>query len=217
MNKKLNSVLPIYAAGVAWALSCIILPMYRWRNILFAVLASGLIFAIAYILSPKREVAPKIQFSPIGNADVDQMVRASTAHIQGLRDAQAAIANPRMRHGLDQIIASAKNMIEFVIKNPQSYRHMNEFSTHYLPTVRKLVDNYRELQQEPQSPNIVHIMAKIEDAMDTAVEAFNKQLDALYADMDLDISADIGVMKSLMAQDGLLDDGSNFTQRGRDA
>ena len=51
--------------------------------------------------------------------------------------------------------------------------------------------------------NIDGAMGKIETMMDTVVRAFDKQLDALFADEALDISADITVMENLLAQEGL--------------
>ena len=51
--------------------------------------------------------------------------------------------------------------------------------------------------------NIDGTMGKIESMMDTIVKAFDRQLDALFADEAMDISADITVMENLLAQEGL--------------
>ena len=42
--------------------------------------------------------------------------------------------------------------------------------------------------------------------METIVSAFDKQLDALFADEALDISTDITVMENLLKQEGLADE-----------
>lgn len=44
--------------------------------------------------------------------------------------------------------------------------------------------------------------------MDKALDAFDRQLDALYSDEAMDISSDISVMESLLAQEGLAGDDS---------
>ena len=41
------------------------------------------------------------------------------------------------------------------------------------------------------------------DMMDTIVQAFDRQLDALFGEEALDISTDITVMENLLAQEGL--------------
>ena len=51
--------------------------------------------------------------------------------------------------------------------------------------------------------NIDGAMGKIETMMDTVVRAFDKQLDALFADEALDISTDITVLEQMLAREGL--------------
>ena len=49
-------------------------------------------------------------------------------------------------------------------------------------------------------------MKRISDILDTMNAAFKKQLDALFGETTLDITTDIAVMQSLMAQEGLTED-----------
>ncbi len=51
--------------------------------------------------------------------------------------------------------------------------------------------------------NIDGTMGRIDAMMDTVVEAFDRQLDALFADEALDISTDITVLEQMLAQEGL--------------
>jgi hypothetical protein len=51
--------------------------------------------------------------------------------------------------------------------------------------------------------NIDATKAKVEQMLDTLCSAFDKQLDALFADEALDISTDITVMENLLKQEGL--------------
>ena len=51
--------------------------------------------------------------------------------------------------------------------------------------------------------NIDGTKTKVENMMKTVVKAFEKQLDSLYGADALDISADIQVMETLLAQEGL--------------
>ena len=46
----------------------------------------------------------------------------------------------------------------------------------------------------------------IEDMLDTAIEAFKKQLDSLFANQALDIETDISVMNQMLAREGLSDE-----------
>ncbi len=54
-----------------------------------------------------------------------------------------------------------------------------------------------------EGANIDGTMGRIDAMMDKVVEAFDKQLGALFADEALDISTDITVLEQMLAQEGL--------------
>ncbi|MBR5230479.1 MAG: 5-bromo-4-chloroindolyl phosphate hydrolysis family protein [Firmicutes bacterium] len=77
---------------------------------------------------------------------------------------------------------------------------------YYLPTSLKLLRQYEQLDaQGIEGKNISESKRQIEETMDTMVEAFEKQLDSMFAADSMDISADIAAMQNLMRADGLVD------------
>ena len=75
---------------------------------------------------------------------------------------------------------------------------------YYLPTTLKLLESYdRMSRQDVEGENITQSMEEIERIMHTIVLAFEKQLDALFQDEAMDISADITVLEGMMAQEGI--------------
>ena len=81
---------------------------------------------------------------------------------------------------------------------------ISRFMNYYLPTTLKLLNAYDRMDAAGVSgTNIDGTMGKIEAMMSTVVQAFDRQLDALFADEAMDISADITVMEQLLAQEGL--------------
>ena len=75
---------------------------------------------------------------------------------------------------------------------------------YYLPTTTKLIDTYRELDAKPEvGDNIKKTKKEIEDTLDTINFAFEKIFDDMFLDTAWDISSDISVMKTMMAQEGL--------------
>ena len=95
-----------------------------------------------------------------------------------------------------------------VEKDPDSADELHKLMNYYLPTTRKLLTAYVELDKQPDvGENIVKTKQEIDSAMDTINEAFENLLDSLFQDMAWDISSDISVMKSMMAQDGLTSEG----------
>lgn len=98
-------------------------------------------------------------------------------------------------------------IFERVQKQPQNAPDLRKFMDYYLPTTTKLLNAYVELDKQPDvGNNIIQTKKEISDTMDTINDAFEKLLDSLFQDVAWDISSDISVMKTMMAQDGLTDD-----------
>ena len=75
---------------------------------------------------------------------------------------------------------------------------------YYMPTTWKLLDAYRSFENEPiQSDNILRTKKEIEDTLDTINAAFEKLLDDLFQTTAWDISSDISVLQTMLAQEGL--------------
>ena len=75
---------------------------------------------------------------------------------------------------------------------------------YYLPTTLKLLKAYETLdKQGVKGENILSSMHDVEMMMDTIIAAFEKQLDNLFQEEALDISSDISVLETMLAQEGL--------------
>ncbi len=99
-----------------------------------------------------------------------------------------------------------------VRKDPESADELHKLMNYYLPTTKKLLTAYVELDKQPDvGDNIIQTKKEIDAAMDTINEAFEKLLDSLFQDMAWDISSDINVMKTMMAQDGLTLEGQGVS------
>ena len=94
-----------------------------------------------------------------------------------------------------------------VEKDPDVAGELHKFMNYYLPTTTKLVDAYQELYDQPAAgENMAGTKKEIEDTLDTINFAFEKLLDRFFQDTAWDISTDITVMKTMLAQEGLMDD-----------
>jgi len=93
-------------------------------------------------------------------------------------------------------------ILDFVETNPQKAKELKKFMEYYLPTTIKLIKTYHNLQKE-NGKRATRTMKKIEDTMYTIVEAFKKQLDNLFEDTEMDISADIKTLGMILENEGL--------------
>ncbi|MCC8106734.1 MAG: 5-bromo-4-chloroindolyl phosphate hydrolysis family protein [Clostridiales bacterium] len=96
-------------------------------------------------------------------------------------------------------------------KDPDAVTDLRKMMSYYLPTTQKLLDAYCELDAQPaEGKNMAETKKEIESALDTINTAFENLLDSLYEEQAWDISSDISVLNSMLAQEGLT--GNGFTR-----
>lgn len=81
---------------------------------------------------------------------------------------------------------------------------IDKMMEYYLPTTVKLLEAYQRLDGQPvQGENIMTPKQEIEKTLDTLNKAFEKLLDSLFEDVAWDVSSDISVLHTMLAQEGL--------------
>ncbi len=84
---------------------------------------------------------------------------------------------------------------------------MNRLMDYYLPMTVKLLNAYEEMDSQPvQGENITSSKKEIEETIDTLNVAFEKLLDSIFEDRAMDVSSDISVLNTVLAQEGLTED-----------
>lgn len=136
-----------------------------------------------------------------------EIIREGTAYIKKIREVNDLIPGKEMSDKLYKLEEIMNRIFEKVQQDPASADELRKFMNYYLPTTTKLLDAYIDLDKQPvQGENIKNSKHQIEEAMDTINIAFENLLDSMFQDVAWDISSDISVMKTMMAQDGLTED-----------
>lgn len=92
-------------------------------------------------------------------------------------------------------------------QDPSVIPDLKKMMDYYLPMTVKLLRVYADMDAQPvQGENILNSKREIEQTLDTLNLAFEKLLDELFEDTVLDISSDISVLNTLLAQEGLKED-----------
>ena len=100
-----------------------------------------------------------------------------------------------------------EKIFERAQKHPEIIPDLKKMMNYYLPMTVKLLDAYEEMDRMPvQGENIQSSKKEIEDTLDTLNQAFEKLLDYVFQDTAWDVSSDISVLHTLLAQEGLTDD-----------
>ena len=92
-------------------------------------------------------------------------------------------------------------------EHPEVIPDLKKLMDYYLPMTIKLLNAYADMDAQPvQGGNIETAKREIEGTLDTLNCAFEKLLDELFQETALDVSSDITVLQTLLAQEGLADD-----------
>ena len=129
------------------------------------------------------------------------------AILDALRSVNDAIPDEEMSDKISRLEAVSAKIFAQAKSDPDKLPRMRKFLDYYLPTSLKLLQTYAELDaQGVEGENITESKHRIEQTMDTLVHAFETQLDQLFQDDALDVSADIDVMENMLRADGLTGD-----------
>ena len=147
--------------------------------------------------------------------EVQQILDAGNAAIRTIDQCKAGAGDAAMTQKLDRLETTVRRILEQVQKKPEAASDLRRFMNYYLPTTVKLVTAYSELDGRGlEVKNVAATKAEISDTMDTINDAFEQVLDSTFQDEAWDISSDIHVMKTMMAQEGLTKD--TGTKDGKD-
>jgi 5-bromo-4-chloroindolyl phosphate hydrolysis protein len=151
--------------------------------------------------------APVQKSIPVtGIESVDQLVRHGQEMIAQIRDENSQIPDPELSKKIDELESISNQIFLTVTDKPEKAPQIRRFMDYYLPTVLKMLTNYRKLgEREVTGENAEKTKKSVEDAMDIVLEAFTKQHDQLYQRDMLDVTTDISVLETLMKQDGLIE------------
>lgn len=229
-NRKKRSILPLWATGFfagMWVVICGI-PSVLSLGLLAGT--SALVFGFTSLcvanpmkefpeLEVKKEEAPVLpepkEAAPItGDKALDKMINDKDAAVRELNRLNDAIIDEEISAKIDHLVDIISKIVDYITVHPDKRRLVDRMFSYYLPTTIKLLDAYSRMDEAGISGmNIDGTMGKVEVMLDTVVQAFDRQLDALYGDEALDISTDITVMENVMKSEGLLNDESEFTNQ----
>ena len=128
----------------------------------------------------------------------------ATATLRHIREVNDSIADPMMTEKIDKIEELTGKIFSLLDERPEKSGELRSFMNYYLPQTLKILENYAKLESQGiEGENITEAKAKIEGMMDKMVDGYETQLDKLFANDVLDISADLKVMEQMMEKDGL--------------
>ncbi len=204
-----KSAVPLYVAAVVWVLYALLFPLYRVVHFAIVIIASALVYLVAKALCPDIVEEVKVEEKPrsTGNEALDKMIVDGKLAISEMKRLNENIQDETISRQIDRLEEISSKIFAQVQSEPKKLPQIRKFMNYYLPTTLKLLNAYDRMgDQGVSGENISGTMKRVEDMMDTIVQAFEKQLDSLFGAEALDISTDITVLDNMMVREGLVDD-----------
>ena len=214
MRRK-KRVAPIYTFAIAWVLCAAVFPMHRLISIILTLGFSILAAFIAKKICQRNEAVdaaaetgtektPEQEKTVSYGPEVDAIIAEGKLAQGEMARLYNSIQEPGVRMKISRLMQVSDKIVEDAIHDPSDVPQIKKFLSYYLPTTIKLLNAYDRMDaQGVQGKNISGTMQSIEEMLDTAIAAYEKQLDSLFANQALDIETDISVMNSMLAREGL--------------
>ena len=142
------------------------------------------------------------------SAQVQDVLDKGNAFLAEIRRCNDAIPGEEISRKIYRMETIIQRIFQRAEAHPGIIPDLKKLMNYYLPMTVKLLNAYAEMDALPtQGETVLASKREIELTLDTLNQAFDKLLDDLFADTALDISSDISVLQTLLAQEGLVDDG----------
>ena len=141
------------------------------------------------------------------DARVQEVLDKGNAFIRDIRACNDAIPGQEISDKISRMETLVRKIFDRVEEHPEVVPELKKLMDYYLPMTVKLLKAYADMDAQPvQGENIQNSKREIEATLDTLNTAFEKLLDSIFKSTALDVSSDISVLNTLLAQEGLTDD-----------
>lgn len=142
------------------------------------------------------------------NAQLQDVLNRGNAFIKEIHRCNDVIPGEAISAKIDRIETVVRKIFLRAEEHPEVIPSLKKLMDYYLPMTVKLLNAYAEMDASGvQGQTVAASKQEIENTLDTLNLAFEKLLDSIFADTAMDVSSDISVLQTLLAQEGLTEDG----------
>lgn len=136
--------------------------------------------------------------------EVRDVLDKGNDYLKKIRKSNDAIPGEEISAKISRMEEIVKRIFERAEAHPEIIPDLKRLMDYYLPMTVKLLDAYEDMDKQPvQGENIRSSKAEIEKTLDTLNDAFARLLDSIFQDTAWDVSSDISVLNTVLAQEGL--------------
>jgi predicted transcriptional regulator len=139
--------------------------------------------------------------------EILEVLQKGGKFLDQIRRCNDAIPGEEISGKISRMEMIVERIFRRVEDHPEIVPDLKKMMDYYLPMAVKLLNAYADMDAQPvQGEIILNSKREIEETLDTLNLAFEKLMDELFQDTALDVSSDITVLKTLLAQEGLTED-----------
>lgn len=148
----------------------------------------------------ESEVRTNVKAGP----EVQKAIDEGKKYLRQIHEAKSEIQDAEVSEKVRCLEDTVSRIIGHIEEHPEALPEARRLMAYYLPTTVKLLGAYGEFDRQPiQGENIRKAKTEIKEALDTINLAFGNLFDSFFEDAARDISAEISVLNTLLAQEGL--------------
>ena len=156
----------------------------------------------------RAEAAQSAPAAEPAEAAAPGVLEECRAFLSELRDQQRQITDASVLEQTQRIEAQTVRVIAWLEKHPEGEGQIRRFVNYYMPTTLKLVRTYNEVSPQADSSSVAaSIQTDICGILSTINTAFQSLQNNLLKDTAMDVSAEISALETVLAQEGLTQDG----------
>lgn len=157
----------------------------------------------------QAELEKKLEKTRRENTDprIQEVLDRGDAFVRQIRTCNDAIPGEEISGKISRMETIVEKIFDRARQHPEIVPDLKKLMDYYLPMTVKLLNAYADMDAQPvQGETILSSKKEIEDTLDTLNAAFEKLLDSVFKDTAMDVSSDISVLQTLLAQEGLTED-----------
>ena len=204
VTKRERSVLPVYLIALVWIFSAFAMGIHSVWGYVGTAIFSAAAYFVGRAIFPDKFVEQEMPDPEPADPELAALKKERDRAISEIRRLNDNIEDEEISNRIDHIEQVTGKIFDYVLEHPEKKSLVRRFLDYYLPTTIKLLHQYDRMDSLGVSgENITSTKAKIRGMLDTVCSAFDRQLDSLFQDESMDVSADITVLEQMMAQEGL--------------
>ena len=207
IEKKKKSIVPVYGVAAVWVLYSLIFPLYRTFHFIILACSAAIVYVVLSVIFPGKTEYTEVPEEPVrtGNDEIDALLAEGEQAVAEMRRLHEAIPDEPVRRKLEDIIFVTDKIFKNLHEDPDDYKQIRRFANYFLPTTIKLLHTYDRFGRSgAQGENTTGTQERIDAALDTILDSYNKFFDSLFMNQALDIETDIRVLETMLKSEGLV-------------